>query len=281
MLRLFFIGCLITLISCAQENENANFNTLGKDQAQTTSLELEEDLQMESLNTDEPPPPSEFSLEKGSKIIKNGRLQFEVSSLNKVKTQIDTLIGKYSSYYEEEQYQSHYNRISYHLIIRIPNSKFDSLIVELEQGIGKLVSKNVNAQDVTEEYVDLKIRLDNNLAYLQQYQSILKKATTIKDVLEVQERIRRIEEEIESKKGRLKYLDANVKYSTIHLEISELINQELSSQPNFLRRIDNAFTNGIHSFLDFLVFLVNLWPFLLLLLIIWLLRKRIGAVIRR
>lgn len=277
MKKLFFLGFLISLLSCA--NDSDNFNAIGKDQA--TSLELEEQLQIEPPRTAEPPPPPEFSLEQGSKVIKNGRLQFEVAALNKVKIQVDTLVRTYNAYYEQESYQDQYNRITYNLVIRIPNAKFDAFIRELEQGIGKLVSKNIDAQDVTEEYVDLKIRLDNNLAYLQQYQSILKKATSIKDVLEVQEKIRRIEEEIESKKGRLKFLDAKVNYSTIHLDISELLNQEFINQPPFFRRIGNAFTNGIHSFLDFLVFLVNLWPFVLLLLLIWLFRRRIGGIFRR
>jgi len=42
-----------------------------------------------------------------------------------------------------------------------------------------LNAKNISLTDVTEEYVDLNIRLENNLAYLNQYKEILKKAKTI------------------------------------------------------------------------------------------------------
>jgi len=144
-----------------------------------------------------------------------------------------------------------------------------------------LKSKKVTAKDVTEEYVDLNIRLDNNLAYLNQYKEILRKASSVKEILEVQEKIRNIEEEIESKKGRLKYLDDKVKYSTLNLEITELITSEISNDLNFGRRISNAFNNGIQAFLSFVIGLVNLWPFIILLVLIYWGRKPILNKIRK
>lgn len=151
----------------------------------------------------------------------------------------------------------------------------------LENGIGVLTSKHVNAQDVTEEYVDLNIRLENNLAYLEQYQSILKRTKSIQEVLEVQEKIRRIEEEIDSKKGRLKYLNDNVKYSTLTLEISELISREMTNKPNFGRRVANAFNTGIQGFLNFTIALISLWPFILLILFLYLVRKPLLQIINK
>ena len=134
---------------------------------------------------------------------------------------IDYAVGLFL--YEKEQYNSYGNRNSYSLLLRIPNTKFDSLVNLLEIGIGTLESKNLTSKDVTEEYTDLNIRLENSLAYVIQYKEILKKSKTVKEILEVQEKIRRIEEEIESKKGRIKYLDDKVKYSTLSIEVTELI----------------------------------------------------------
>ena len=73
--------------------------------------------------------------------------------------------------------------------------------------MGELKVKNISAKDVTEEYVDLKIRVGNKLAVLAQYKVILQKAISIEEILEVNEKIRRLEEEIESKKGRIRFLD--------------------------------------------------------------------------
>ena len=43
-----------------------------------------------------------------------------------------------------------------------------------------------------------------------------KKANRIEDIMAVQEKIQRLEEEIDSKEGRLKYLDDQVAYSLYH-----------------------------------------------------------------
>ncbi|WP_083391928.1 DUF4349 domain-containing protein [Epilithonimonas lactis] len=59
------------------------------------------------------------------------------------------------------------------------------------------------------------MRLENKLTYLEKYRDLLKKSNSTKDILEIQENIRALEEEIESSKGRLKFIDDKVKYSII------------------------------------------------------------------
>jgi len=248
---------------------------MGKYHSPDNALALEEELEMDPPRTGEPPAPPEFTLEKGSKIIKNGSMKFEVSELEKSKNKVDTILQISKGYYENEQFNSYGNRISYSLQLRIPSSKFDTLISVIESGIGELKSKNIKAKDVTEEYVDLNIRLENNFAYLNQYKEILKKAKSVKEILEVQEKIRRIEEEINSKEGRLKYLDDKVKFSTLNLELTELIASNITKKPNFGTRLANAFNNGIQGFLSFIIGLVNLWPFVFLFVFLIVIRKPI------
>lgn len=272
------IVCLL-IVSCQNDTEVAN-QTNGKYHIPESALAFEDEFQAAHTSTP-PPPPPEFTLEKGSKIIKNGFMEFEVDNLALAKNEIDKLVDKCDGLYDNESYDSYGNRISYSLQIRIPNTKFDSIVFALESGVGELKTKNINARDVTEEYVDLKIRLENNLAYLKQYTEILEKAKTIKDVLEVQEKIRRIEEEIDSKKGRLKFLDYQVKYSTLQLEINELITSSISNKQKFGRRVINAFNNGVQGFLSFIVGVIYLWPFLLVGLLLFFSRKSILKKIKK
>ncbi len=278
-LALFALSCFI-IISCHQQSSDQDIST-GKYTAPRDALDVDGEAEFVPPRTSEPPPPPEYSLDKGSKMIKNGNLVFEVTKLEETKTEIDDLIKSLDGYYENELYRAFSNTISYTLKIRLPSINFDTLINKLEKGIGELKSKNISTIDVTEEYVDLNIRLENNLAYLRQYQEVLKQAKSVKEILEVQEKIRIIEEEIDSKEGRIKYLDDNVKYSTLTLEISELITRDLSGKPNYGRRIINAFNNGIQGFLNFIVAMVNFWPFLLLIVILLLGRKPILNRIRK
>jgi len=268
------------LLFACQGQQPTEESSMGKYHTPDDALYLDEEIEMEPPRSAENSS-EDIELEKGSKIIKVGHLGFEVSNLERVKAQVDSLVNDAKGYLENEQFSSSYNRNSYTLRIRVPNDQFDSLIDRLEKGAGKLTSKSINSRDVTEEFVDINLRLKNKLSYLEQYQTILKKARTIKEILEVQEKIRRIEEEIESKKGRLKYLQDKVQYSTVNLELSELISTEISNRPSYLKRFGNAFVSGVHSFLDFAIGMVSLWPFMILIVFLWIGVRTISRRYRR
>lgn len=278
----------ILIFSCNSENENSyskNYDLGNLEPPKTNQISP-------------PPPPPNLEIvqddiggegnqsieanskKKKNKIIKKGRMNFEVKGLRHAKVQIDSILHEANGYYENEEYKAYGNRKTYMLKLRIPNAKFDSLVFALENGIGKLSSKNVSANDVTEEYVDLNIRLENNLSYLKQYKTILTKAKTIEEILKVQEKIRRIEEEIESKKGRIKFLDDKVNFSTLNVEISEFVVGEISKVPGFGLQIVNAFKNGFQGFLNFIIFMVNFWPFLIIVTLLIFARKPIVNKIR-
>ncbi len=59
--------------------------------------------------------------------------------------------------------------------IRVPNQNFDGLINSFSEGIGSVTQKNIRAEDVTEEYTDVAIRLENKLTYLEKYRELLKR----------------------------------------------------------------------------------------------------------
>lgn len=255
---------------------------MGKEMSSDGALAIEEEFEQEPPRSAQPtaPPAPDYNLEKGSKIIRSGNMHFEVGDLTKAKQKVDGYVKSLDGYYEDESYQEYGHRNQYHLKIRLPSERFDSLLTLLEAGVAGLKVKNITANDVTEQYVDLKIRLDNKLAALDQYRSILKKAKSVTEVLEVQERIRRLEEEIESKKGRLRFLEDKVRFAELRLDLSQLIERPLTNTPSFGLRLKNAFINGVSGFLSFIVGMVNVWPFLLLLLILLLARHRLRRLIR-
>lgn len=269
----FFV--LFLLIGCQSKSYESN-TTFGK-LAKVGDLD-EEELAPTRTTSSPPPPPVN---RKGSKVIKNGFMTFEVDELSIAKSKVDTILKKVDGYFEKEEYQAYGRELRQSLKLRIPNQNFDLVVTQLESDVGKMQSKNVSAKDVTEEYVDLNIRLQNNTAYLKQYQELLTKAKSIKDILEIQEKIRRIEEEIESKKGRLKFLDDQVKYSTLQLELIQYTKDKAHQGPNFLSRIGKAFGRGVDGFLGFIVGLVSIWPFLILVILLFFFRKRIWNTVRR
>lgn len=219
--------------------------------------------------------------QKGMKLIKNGNMVFEVSDLAGAKKRVDMTLKASGGYYENDQYNSYGNKNSFNLKLRIPAAGFDTLVHALEDGVGRLQSKNIGVTDVSEEYLDLNIRLTNQLAYLEQYKAILKKATTIKDILEVQENIRQLEETIESKKGRIKFLDDQVSYSTLNVELYQTVAIHVSGAPSFFARLKNAFKNGIDVLLDIIVAATSIWPIIIIILALIFGRRSILSMLRK
>ncbi|KQC03836.1 MAG: hypothetical protein APR55_06705 [Methanolinea sp. SDB] len=104
--------------------------------------------------------------------------------------------------------------------IRVPASSFDPVIEEIKK-IGTVKSQSLQADDVTEEYIDLQARRDALSGQLVQYQRIMEKAENVSEILEVQQAIERVQVELDRIDGRLKYLDNRVDYATITVSVHE------------------------------------------------------------
>ena len=107
----------------------------------------------------------------------------------------------------------------------------------------------------------------------ERYLELLKQAKTVKDIIEVENQLRQIREEIESTQARINYINQQVSYSTINLQIYENSARQTGDQ-NLLVRILNALRNGWDLLLSFVVGLLYIWPFILLLLLSYFLFRK-------
>lgn len=216
------------------------------------------------------PPPQEpekqpiKTVEK-KKIIKDGKMGIQVDNLEKAKKQIDTLVKSLGGYYSSENLSNSDNESGYNLVIRIPVEQFDKFISMQEIGKNKILYKEVSARDVTEEYIDLKTRLDSKRNALGRYKEIMKKAGSTKDIIEIQEAIRQLEEEIETTTGKLRYLSDCVDYSTLTLTISTQkdFSYKIPKRDNFWEKLKESVVEGWFGLVDFILSIFQIWPLLI------------------
>ncbi|QWT87547.1 DUF4349 domain-containing protein [Chryseobacterium sp. PCH239] len=209
------------------------------------------------------------------KIIKNGDMKIQVGDIKKTQSQVNEIIRKNNAYIQKEEFQNTDMDDNLSLIIRVPHKNFDALINSFSNGVGTVLSKNISSNDVTEEYTDVAIKLANKKIYLEKYRDMLKKAATTKDMLEIQENIRELEDEIDVAEGRLRFIDDRVNYSTLNLNLyKEKVRSSATSKIGFGSRFMDSLTQGWNSFVSFMLGMVSLWPFFLLVpIIIFLWRK--------
>ncbi|MCO6481049.1 MAG: DUF4349 domain-containing protein [Phaeodactylibacter sp.] len=120
-----------------------------------------------------------------------------------------------------EKYNGYVNEIgSYRAIIRVESGQLDAAIADIE-ALGKLRRKNILGQDVTEEYQDYQIRLENAEKARGRYLELLNKAETVEEILKVERELERLNETIDLLKGRMARLDHLEAFSTISVELQE------------------------------------------------------------
>lgn len=269
ILSLIILSILIT--SCHQRQT---------DKASYLVADMEEEMIPVTRQSPNAPPTPIDIIEKQEvikkKIIKDGRLGLRVSELEDTKFRIDTLIKNHGGYYANESFNNSDWESSYTLKIRIPSENFERFISDIETGDGEVLYKEIDARDVTDQFIDLETRLENKRNYLIRYNDLLKKANSIKEILEIEEKIRGLEEEIESTTGRLKYLSDLVEYSTLDLTISKQkdFKYNPAKRDKFSERLKQSLSKGWFGFVDIFLFIIKIWPlWIIVTLILYFLKK--------
>ena len=216
--------------------------------------------------------PQEIQVER--RIIKESWIRIEVDKYSEALVEIKGMVSKHNGYINQENESSTDYSLNNNLSIRVAAEDFDVLVEELIGVAVKVDNKSINARDVTEEFIDIEARLNTKREVEKRYLDLLKDAKTITDILAVEEKLRIIREEIESKEGRLKYLSDQVSLSTIHLDVY----QKLTFEPGFkfFKKIGTALKGGWKGLLKVLVGLIYVWPLLIIVtgVLIWLGRRR-------
>ncbi len=203
------------------------------------------------------------------KMIWTGNIEIKVQSVDETTAKINELCKKYNAFVSNMNLNNTSYELSNNLTIRVSSEHFSSLMEELK-GQGEFIKNvSVSSNDVTEQYIDVTSRLKTKKEVRERYVDILKNKTgKISEVLEAEEAIRKITEEIEAKEGQLRYLEDQIKYSTINLRMYETVNfrnEPDSYEKSFGSKSLQALKNGWSIVTTLVLVLINIWPLLLII----------------
>jgi hypothetical protein len=212
----------------------------------------------------------------GQKIMKNGTLDLEVAKgqfqtqFSKAQ-QLAALFGGYvlstDTYATTESGQVDSGTVT----IKVPVTSFDKMMVEARKLDldGKPSQENVVTQDVTSDYVDLQARVTNQQAYVNTMLALLAKAKTIEEILSVQQTLSYAQQELETLKGQLQYLENNTSYSTLTMNIYETGARPVTpGKWGFVQALKDALHNVVDAFSAVVRGLGWLIPVIILLAIV-------------
>jgi len=271
IILLVILAFMIT--SCQQNNRDQSAYDMAGSEGEIALMTKESQIAPASTSSTDIIETTEVNKKK---IIKDGRLGIKVTELEKAKSRIDTMVKNNGGYYANENFNNTDYEASYNLRVRIPTDKFEKFIAEVESGDGEILYKQVDARDVTDQFIDLETRLQTKRNYLTRYRELLKQAKSVKEILEIEEKIRGLEEEIESTTGRLKYLGDLVDYSSLDLMISKRKDFKYTpgERDKFTERLKQSLSKGWIGFVDFLLLLIRIWPFWIIAAVLFYFWKR-------
>lgn len=147
----------------------------------------------------------------------------KVSEIQKAITQKAQQLGGYmvnSNVSYPEQAQAATGSVT----VRIPQTKLEEALDFFRSLAVKVVSENLNGEDVTDQYVDIEARLAILVKTKTKFEEILTNAQKVEDILQVQREIVNLQQQIDSLKGQQNFLEKSSAMSkiTVYLSTDEL-----------------------------------------------------------
>lgn len=257
-----------------ESDKAINFQSIAKLAPPQSEIGLDENA---DLLADEKP---KTEKQEPLKIIYSARIKYQIKELSESEKNIKELVKKMGGYISNSSQIKENNEKRLDLVIRIPVAQFDKFIAGSETESIFTEYKNISSEDVTEEFYHNELRIKSKKEAYEKYLAILKKAKNVKEVLEVEEQIRIIQEEIEAKQGRQKFINNRVAYSTINLNLYEVLPSESAPDLPFFIKIWQNFSSGSTAFANMFISIFYLLPFIIFLAIVgfglryWFKRRR-------
>ena len=179
-----------------------------------------------------------------SRVEKTGELDLQVK-----KGQVSATLSRLSDiarldhgYVSDSNTQESGSAPSGEVTLRVPVDHFEQAVHDARTITGtKVLSLRTSGVDVTSKYVDLQARITSLKATRSTFLTILSKATTIGEILSVQQRVDDVQTQIEQLQGQLRVLASTTSMSTLTVTVDQKVAFVAPRKPHH----DNGFVKAV------------------------------------
>ncbi len=165
-----------------------------------------------------PPPPGEAGAKAepepgakptpgGMKLIYEAQLTLGVADVEATLRSVEAMAKEAGGYLV--------SRTNGQIVVRVPQARFEESVRRVEP-LGEVLNRAINAQDVTDEFRDLELRLKNARGLRDRLQALLLRAN-VDEAIKIERELARITESIEQAEGRLKGLSARIAFARVEV----------------------------------------------------------------
>ncbi len=225
---------------------------------------------------------------KEEKLVYTCDLTIETTSYQKTMEEIEKQIKDFSGIIESENeydndsgwyidgHTKTYGTMECTIVVRIPSKDYQAFLKALD-GKGKMTHKSMDVQNISRSYYDTQATIESLNIQEKRLLKMMDEAKTIEDMITVEKRLTEVQTQLNQYKTRLSMMDTQVAYSTITMNIKEVLEYKPSptgkKTNTFLERLSNTLQEswtGFLSFMEELLFLIiRLLPFIVVFGLIW------------
>jgi len=213
------------------------------------------------------------------KMIRNASMDLVVKRPKETSDKIRELVESAGGFLVSAEANGGQNASSASLTVRVPVNKFEEVRAKIVQLGVRVESEKVEAQDVTKQYVDLSAQLRNLQAQETQYLGILKQARTVKDTVDVSEKLNDVRSQIDQQQAEFETLSKQVETVAFTVSLrAEADVQVFGLQWRPLYRVKEAAREGIDGVGDYASAMAS-FVFFIPALLMWIATIVFGAAV--
>ncbi|SCW55814.1 protein of unknown function [Ruminococcaceae bacterium YRB3002] len=210
-------------------------------------------------------------------LIRRVNMDVETTSYDSVNRTISDKVNELGGYIESSNARGtgkngDLRSISY--VIRVPIDKLDALVNTVGTAC-TVLSSSENTEDVTLQYSDVKAHIQSLRVEQETLLNLLAQADSLEAIITLQGRLTEVRYEIESYESRAKVLENQSSYSTLSLNVREVLEvteqvetKKLSFGEEIWEGLKESLTDIREDGKDFIIGFVSALPYLLIFAII-------------
>lgn len=189
------------------------------------------------------------------KIIKTAHLSIQVYDFDNAIENLKQITQQYGGYIENSNSDIIYNDTenniilkSGNIVLRIPAQNYNDIISYISQ-TSKVIGNYEQGEDITSNYIDTEAILNAKELEKQRLTQLIEKADNIEDLILLEERLSKVNSELDSYNSKIKNWDRLVQFSTISVSIEQIKEETKINaiSPNLNTRIKNGFISSINN----------------------------------
>ncbi|MGW3468290.1 DUF4349 domain-containing protein [Saccharopolyspora sp. NPDC000995] len=164
-------------------------------------------------------------------VIRTAELHLEVDDVERVGAEARRRSEGAGGYLQQEDAY----RSGTTMTVRVPAERLDQVLGELS-GLGRVTARSQQTQDVTDQLVDTRSRIDSQHASVQRLRVLMDRAATVDEIVSIESELTSRETELDSLQRRAAALSGQVELATVTVRLE---------RPNAVAADDTGFLAGL------------------------------------